>query len=91
MISWFAAINQAHSTTNPGFRNSDGWTEMNPSDNHRVAPLPKSDPMKGSIMINTKVTRNPTTPSRRTASGEISEVRNIATIASAPKIACRST
>ena len=70
---------------NPGFRNSDGCTEAKPKENQRTAPLPKSVPKAGSNARAMKVSRKPTTPSRRTISGVIIDTAIIAAMATPPK------
>ena len=90
-IWWLAAIIQAATTTKPGLRNSEGWTEAKPSEYQRTAPLPKSVPKKGRSARPTKATRKPSTARRRTRVGDIIDVTIIAISASPPKKACRST
>ena len=91
LISSEAAIIQAATTTNPGLRNSEGWKLAKPSEYQRTAPLPKSVPKNGSSASATKEAMNPMMASRRTRRGDIIEVRIIATTATPPKNACRST
>ena len=88
---WLAAIIQAATTTKPGFRNSDGWIDANPSEYHRTAPLPKSVPKNGSKARATNAAMKPSTARRRTSVGDIMDVMIIAIRASPPKNACRST
>ena len=89
--SKLAAISQATTMTKAGFRNSDGWTEAKPNENHRTAPFPKSVPNTGSSISATKDSTNPTTPIRRTMAGDIIDTPTIAASARPPKKACRCT
>ncbi len=80
-------MHQAAAATKQGFRNSDGWTEAKPRLSQRVAPLPKSVPMKGSANTTSPATKNPSTPSRRTCRGVSSEMTNIASSPMLPNTA----
>ena len=74
-----------------GLRNSDGCTEAKPSENQRTAPLPKSVPKTGSKAKAIKDKRKPSTPMRRTMSGDIIDTATMTTMATPPKKACRWT
>ena len=87
--SFAEAISHAEIMMKTGFRNSDGWREMKPSEYQRVAPLPKSVPKAGSNIRAAAAKKNPITPSRRTMSGDIIDVPNMTTNAMPPKNACR--
>ena len=84
-------MNQAQRAMKPGLRNSDGWTEAKPRLSQRVAPLPKSVPMKGSATTVRNAPAKSTTPKRRTCTGDIIEITSITAMPMPPKTACLVT
>ena len=64
--------------------NSDGWIEPKPKEYHRTAPCPKSVPKAGSKATAATAQKNPSTPKRRIAMGDIIDTRIITVKARPP-------